>query len=1423
MTSIFEQGGTVAVTNGSREVVGTGTTWLNAYDGVALNLNGLSYPVESINGTTSLTLVKPYPGVTGSGLEYTFVPVQPTNYQLSKKVQEVLDVAGELVDATVGPAGPPGPAGPIGPSGKNGDAGFGSIVNFADYKALPAGGSGVYMIVPVANGDPDGLTLTQSASVILPKDKPNAGIGMWIKSTVSGYAITLGLTNAPEPQPDVPGEDIDLSGSGTVYGDPGTIFPLGIFVANSNAAFTITLPKKGSTATPIKARYWGFIIDECQSEQRPALGDIKFFNKGGTQLTPVAVTAHAVPYQNDQTYRAANVIDGNPASFWLSDIENSTPRGVIWFDFGSAVAVDSATVWNRPDTYGLAESWKTFRVFRADSAPAEPLVSGSYTVTATFTDQVWTLASSKTFTSLNGGSSTATLPILIERRNATSQAVSSSWRLGGSGAPYPGTGDAVDAGIVMNKQGDPNAFEFRNGNVVVNNTGYLQTDPLALDFPMTSDDNTTQTPERIRLSFKGVVAAGTFSGVLGSLMDYGYGEFRLEPYWNGSTLKVTMGRNGGQENVISDDAPSRVLGTNQLYEAEWTNNSGGDGGTMRFFVDGVQIGQPKTTSTKPRITPAMRLEINASGGNTAVATNNLEIEQVGISFAKPSVALSYDPATDGAISRADLEALVVDARSEQAGGPYTLAYTADGTDTFTLDINIGEMVLPAGRAYKAVLEDWSTGVGIEHPNHLVMTKVAAQNCRFEDADLYGAQASWTEVLPKGPVPNINGINYYCEGVRIGTYVQFQFIYDWDAEQMPANPFGDPTNKESYMVPHKWKIYDSAGTLLARIEQPSGEPLNNADRPAVWEGQYDGRGVAIITADNRWVPHGTVRSSVIWRSHEPPAYSQSRVWETVPTFDARVPFACHAGYSVNGGDARLFSDGQANGFANYRAMSWEPSDSNDLMEQANASPSPYRALFTSTAVAPNAGIWLRYTPFNTMGRSPVTGPGGVRDDRQLMPDMVALYARDVNAKRLFDNRPLKNIALDYLTGYASDPFHGMENGRCTPVYKGNARRYITMRNHYYGPGQAATPPSQAWYVQGGRPYEWATGNNPLRVRVPYGGVDPKRPIFNTFQIDKAHSHQFPHWGSMLFQSPEFAFLGHKLSDQCRLYSNNILNDPGDPNLSSNRETAWAYIHAALMWKTASTNSSRLYNRAEVMDWVVFDFESFYDTHYASDPGFLNPPTNIFTNGSIDMHKAAYAAAARFGIVTCYGGYVYTHDFMVGYWLSALQAGEKLGFNQALRDASPKCKAVLDWLMASHRKRIVGRLNNLRINAQDGTEYLCPLWTVEQMNAAGGDVSQLPQNFQQVYNRQTVKAPSWDTYTYNGSTGSRDGQSMDQLLAGPGLLLSIFPDDAELTAAAETAEARFQEKLASESAKGAQAGTGWFLYHQVTNNRPYIPPV
>ncbi|GFM27162.1 hypothetical protein [Novosphingobium sp. PY1] len=1282
----WKKTGTINVTSGSDIVTGNNTQFTNAIKkGDALKIGNSLYEIGGFVNSTQLTLAEQYPGTTTSGVAYSIIPTQANTQDLNNNVTELVDIVGDMLEnAGVFTAEDGKSAYEIavdngfvgteqewldslkGTDGTVSEVQLQSVVELTQFAGQAAGSSGIYLIVPVAPGDP-GVTLTQQAQVIVPFDSVNAGIGMWVNTTTSGLALTIGLTNVPLPQPGGSDEDIDLSGSATFYAPFNAITPLGIDLNGSSASFTL----------------------------------------------------------------------------------------------------------------------------------------------------------SRNFTDAD---------LVIKRKYDTDIVVpvASQWTTGSSGSPYAVTGDAVASTMTMEKRGE-GTTGYTNGHLVLNRDTYIATPALAIEFPSTSDDLTTQLPPSVRHSFKGIVPAGTGIGViLGELNHYGYGQSGLYLHWSENTLQYSYSRVGGTgETILSDSFASALSGTNHLLEAEWVNDENGTGGTVTFYVDGVQLGAPKPTSGKPRVTSSADYEVNASVGNTSNSVDNLEVEYVGLGFGKPDIETTYETIADGAVTLDDLQNLVVDATGVTTQQPERiLSYVANGTQQFDLTLVVGEMVLPAGRPYKAVLEDWSTGVGVPHPNELIMTKPAAQNCRFEDSVLYGSQGSWTEVVPQGAVPIIDGIRYGCEGIRQGNYVMFQFVYSQD---VPSSPFGDPTNLNTYMRPHKWMIYDNQGTLLQRIEKPNGEPLNAASTKPVWEGTYDGRSVPIITDNNKWYPHGTVRCSIIYRNGTPPAYDQQFVYDNVPVYDQRVPFASHTGYSVNGFDLRIYAgsaggDGQSNGFANWKIMPWTPLEHtyDSIKTYAANTQDPYTNLYSDISATPNAALWLKYTPFNTMGRCPIVGPGGTRDDRQIMAEVVARYARDVTSTRPHDGRAMADIALDYLTGYASDPFNAVSNGKLKPLFKGNARRNITMRNHYYGGGEATTPEDQAWYAQVGRLSEWTSGTNPLRCNVPGSGATADKPYFGGFEIDNLHAHQFPHWGSLLFQTPEFAMLGVNFSDQSRLYGNSILASMWGPETFSQRETAWPFMHAALLWKTASANSSRLYSRAEVLDWVVYDFETFYDQWYDATPGFLNPPTNIMQNGEVVGSLAVLAGAGKFG--PCYytdGEGLQLSEFQAGYWLSALHAAHRIGFLDALRAASPKAEAIVNWLIAMHRKRVVGRINDGSLMNMAGSDYQARYWTAAEIVAANGNVSSLPQNFAAVVSAHGA-APSWDQWSEGATTYSRDGQAMDQLLAAPALLKDMGLTGADLDQAVSTAESRFQAKLTSEAARGnASAGSEWFKYHQTTNNRPYNP--
>lgn len=1171
---------------------------------------------------------------------------------------------------------------------------------------------------------------------------------------------------------------------------------------------TITFANLGSLLMSLN--YGGDPIDQWIGVTARAIASTD--GTSVTLLNSLTLTKNATEPNTQRTISGA--VTGAPAARWLGVRLLNVPNVYPCIFRGMSVQGSSGATSTADFTVAIGDSSTNFGSTSPGTVTptGSPVVYGDPGTRFPLGIYIPSPAASYSLTIPNG----LTVELRSEVQGTTS--VASGYGINNATGPFSpvqtGAG-AVNASLSISGSGRSFDGTFLN---LVKNT-YLETPALGLGFTITSNATTTQTPKSITVGFVGVVPPEAAN--IASVYSYGSGGIVLRGNWASTNLLATIERDGVTQEIASIAGLSNTA--QEDVAVRWTDNPQGAGGTIVFLRNGAQSGLTQTTTIKPRITPAAAFECNALTGNGAAGTA-LKVRRLSLALDLAATSYSYVPVASGSVTAAQLQSLSVDARAiTTAQGARTITYQSSGAAVQGVDVVVGPLVVPAGSAFRAVLENWSTGAAVEHPNKLVMTKLARQNCRFEDADLYALQQAWTECLPQGSIPVINGIAYRCEAIRMGGYVQFQFGYDWDTSVMPANPFGDPSGRDSYMVPHKWRIEDSSGAVIARVGRPDGGALNATDIPRIFNGSYDGRNCAITNATNKWYPHGTVRAAVIWRSATPATYGQATLNAKLPRYDVSVPYSMHADYSCNGFDLRIFaggagSDGQCNGFGNTRVIPYEPTNYAALTSQAGVTQDPYKgSLYSANSLAAVASTWLRYTPFNQSGRTPLTGPGGIRDDRAAIPEPVAQYMYNVVAKRPHDGKPYATLALDYLTAYASDPYHCFEGGRCVPLFKGaNASRVTTLRNHYYGGGEASTPAERAYYIQSGRLSDIAASLQPFRSPVPNGGPAGDKPYFGTNAIDAAHAHQFPHWGSMLWQTPEFAFLGHKFWDQTRLYANLIIGEPYAARWTD-REGAWMFLHAVLAWKTASLNSDRLYSRAEVLSFVGRDFETFSDMHLTASPGFNAPPANVMTSGSIDGLKAIYAAAQYFGpAADLGGGTIGQHDFMVGYWMTALGIGEKLGFNAALRASSSKAGIVLDWLIAQHRKRVVGRINDAsRANLADNS-YLFHLWPAAAIVAAGGAVSALPRSYASVATRNG-QAPSWDLSAVDGPAVSRDGQATDQLLAGPSILRNqLVQSGADLDAAVNAAATRRTQKKNEQAALGVNAGTSWFVYLNAVNN-------
>ncbi|PNU04608.1 hypothetical protein [Novosphingobium guangzhouense] len=235
----FETTGLVNVTNGSVDVIGVGTNWVASYPGLMLWLDGLSYPVKSVNGRNSITLVHPYQGSTATGAKYALVPVHPGTLNAQKAVITVLEAINNLI-ANGGIGGGGGGTGSGGPGiigavvnsaghliitlsdgrtidaglvkgadGQDGQDGTGSgggdismaaIQGFSQFAGTPVGGGLAGLFIPVTTGAPN-ITLTQRSEIVIPWDDKDAGAAMWVEKRPNAAAIIVGAANVPLPQP----------------------------------------------------------------------------------------------------------------------------------------------------------------------------------------------------------------------------------------------------------------------------------------------------------------------------------------------------------------------------------------------------------------------------------------------------------------------------------------------------------------------------------------------------------------------------------------------------------------------------------------------------------------------------------------------------------------------------------------------------------------------------------------------------------------------------------------------------------------------------------------------------------------------------------------------------------------------------------------------------------------------------------------------------------------------------------------------------------------------------------------------------------------------------------------------------------------------------------------------------------------------
>jgi len=199
------------------------------------------------------------------------------------------------------------------------------------------------------------------------------------------------------------------------------------------------------------------------------------------------------------------------------------------------------------------------------------------------------------------------------------------WTMDGLTSPIPASNPAFPDATLYGANATANGT-----NVVLNQHDYIEVVSPVFGLPI----ETYQQPSVARISFNGIANTAE-STILLDMFEWAVSQVALEVPWMLNVLRVTNMRQGpsGEEwEQIDSDVGDLKIGTNALYEVEWTDDPQGTGGTFRFYVDGVQLGADKPSQYKLRLSDGMDVSVNASLGNTSSSRNGVEVEYIEVGY-----------------------------------------------------------------------------------------------------------------------------------------------------------------------------------------------------------------------------------------------------------------------------------------------------------------------------------------------------------------------------------------------------------------------------------------------------------------------------------------------------------------------------------------------------------------------------------------------------------------------------------------------------------------------------------------------------------------------------------------------------------------------------------------------------------------------
>jgi hypothetical protein len=609
---------------------------------------------------------------------------------------------------------------------------------------------------------------------------------------------------------------------------------------------------------------------------------------------------------------------------------------------------------------------------------------------------------------------------------------------------------------------------------------------------------------------------------------------------------------------------------------------------------------------------------------------------------------------------------------------------ADATNnTAALAVTVGTSNPQPNQVAAMELEDWSTGAAVIVGR--ASFDLPLQDLVWDDADM-SSEMGVVAVRGVGQALTFRGFEFGAIHLRSPiagagrTPLEQVLVGAKPAGRWATYPYADTFNAATDLTippPFKVRLLNAAGATVYTFQMQDGLPINS---PSLSQARTETQPVR---------PFFNIGMLLPWQSSLPRANVKAA--QLMPTFNDHAESKSKLHYSVNGA-IPLLGEGangrsQINGVNHWYQMPRWPRGYGPLVE-SNSDPFAYNVNSVYTGDTTGArSAWATgwdYEPGSISGHDWLTGPGGGRHDRAVVPVPLALWASNQNYRRLNGDVPIRDMVNAWGFAYFNHSGHYLRDvQRFTQIMSTDTERNTHSHfNGYYGRGpftDLSGSIDMRGIVNGDYNLVGNNGGTPLQFYLDRNG----NRFWGGWLTDDQHLHQTPYWHAIALNSPMHLLASRAAFNQSFLSQlggrsitmRNVADWSAGPSYSNvnSRVQAYRWMHYTLMWKLGTSNPLGL-SQAEVERIFLEDLRTWHDNILV--PLQNEPGTNPY-----------HVAIKRLGIGVLAGQdgtgkwFLYAEDSALRYYHAGLFLSmKKLGLWDKLR-LDTKAKATLDAVAAS----------------------------------------------------------------------------------------------------------------------------------------------